>query len=150
VTTSSQPAAIDTNLEALISDTTSSGSNNDEGGPIDFVDVVDAETQGQSMTDETPGPRWGNLPKKRMSKKHGRSETWKYFEVFKENKYKAWAYCTICESDVYYTNTTSTGMLVRHLRKYHRDSYDEVMELELQKKQKLGGMEPAQKENQPK
>ncbi len=41
-------------------------------------------------------------------------------------------------------------MLVRHLRKYHRDNYDEVMELELQKKQKLGGMEPSEKENQPK
>jgi hypothetical protein len=89
VTTSSQPAAIDTNLEALISDTTSSGSNDDEAGPIDFVDVVDAETQGQSMTDETPGPSLGDLPKKMMSKKHGRSEIWKYFEVFKEYKYKA-------------------------------------------------------------
>jgi hypothetical protein len=66
----------------------------------------------------------------------------------KKNKCKAWAYCTICESNVYYIDTMSTGMLVRHLRKYHQDDYDEVMELEVQKNQKLSGTKPSEKENQ--
>jgi hypothetical protein len=36
-----------------------------------------------------------NISKSRACKKHARSEVWRYFEVFLEKNYKAWAYCTL-------------------------------------------------------
>jgi hypothetical protein len=69
-------------------------------------------------------------------KKHARSEVWKFFEVFKEMMYKSWAFCSLCQSDVYYTDTMSTGMLLRHLRKHHREEYNNVLDAEVQKQKK--------------
>ena len=43
----------------------------------------------------------------------------------------------LCDKDVHYTETMSTGMLIRHLRKHHRKEYDIVMDLEATKKQKV-------------
>jgi hypothetical protein len=76
-------------------------------------------------------------PKKSITKKHARSDVWRYFQVFKEAKYKAWTYCMLCDKDVHYTEMMSTRMLIRHLWKHHRKEYDMVMELEMTKMQKV-------------
>ncbi len=57
--------------------------------------------------------------------------------MFQAGQYKAWAYCSLCQTDVYYTDTMSTGMLVRHLCKEHRDQYNQIMETEVKKKKKI-------------
>ncbi len=51
-------------------------------------------------------------------------------------KYKSWAFCSLCQSDVYYMDTMSTGMLLRHLRKHHREEYNNVLDAEVQKQKK--------------
>jgi hypothetical protein len=62
-----------------------------------------------------------------MTKKHGWSEVWHFFEVFQDVKYKAWAFCTLCCTDINYTDTMNMGMLVRHLQKQHKDEYYKVI-----------------------
>ena len=73
----------------------------------------------------------------KASKKCGRSDVWKYFQVYKEAQFKAWTFCTLCSKQVNYTDTMSTGMLLRHLRKCHRKEYDSVLELDVEKKKKI-------------
>jgi hypothetical protein len=63
----------------------------------------------------------------KASKKRGRSAIWKYFQVYKEAKFK----------QVNYTDTMSTGMLLRHLRKCHRTEYNSVLEQDVEKKEKV-------------
>ncbi len=43
----------------------------------------------------------------------------------------------LCDKDVNYTEMMSTGMLIRHLQKHHRNEYDMLMDLEVTKKQKV-------------
>jgi hypothetical protein len=54
------------------------------------------------------------------SKKCGRSTVGKYFQVYKAAKFKAWTFCTLCLKQVNYTDTMSTGMLLRHLQRRRR------------------------------
>jgi hypothetical protein len=58
---------------------------------------------------------WPSPSKARMTKKNARSEVWKHFQVFKERLYKSWTFCIHCNRNVFYTDTMSTGMLIRHL-----------------------------------
>jgi hypothetical protein len=71
-----------------------------------------------------------------MAKKNARSEVWKHFQVFKERLYKSWTFCIHCNRNVFYTDTMSTGMLIWHLRKHHRDQYDAFIEVEVEKEKK--------------
>jgi hypothetical protein len=57
--------------------------------------------------------------------------------VFQVGQYKAWVYFSLYQTDVYYTDTMSTGMLIRYLHKKHRDQYNQVMETEVKKKKKI-------------
>jgi len=41
--------------------------------------------------------------------------------IFKETKYKAWKFCVLCKFDVYCMVTTSKGMFLWHLQKYHSE-----------------------------
>ena len=82
--------------------------------------------------------------KKRISKKNGRSDIWKYFDVFAGKQYKDYAFCTLCQSEVYYTMTMSTGMLTRHLKKFHREEYNSMVELQTTKKHKVDSVDLSQ------
>ncbi len=73
----------------------------------------------------------------KASKKCGRSDIWKYFQVYKEAKFKAWTFCTLCSKQVNYTDTMSTGVLLRYLQKCHRKEYDLVLKLDVEKKKKI-------------
>ncbi len=57
--------------------------------------------------------------------------------MFQADQYKAWAYCSLCQTEVYCTDTMSTGIPVRHLCKEHRDQYNHAMETEMKKKKKI-------------
>jgi len=72
----------------------------------------------------------------KASKKGGRSIIWKYFQVYKEAKFKAWTFCTLCSKQVNYTDTMSTGILLRHLQKCHKQEYGSVVEKDLERKAK--------------
>jgi len=87
-----------------------------------------------SLVNDSVQPDSINVPKARKRKKNARSEVWQHFEIFKDPQYNAWAYCSLCKSEVYYTDTMSTGMLTRHLRKHHREEYDNLLASEVKKK----------------
>jgi hypothetical protein len=78
-----------------------------------------------------------NKTNAKASKKCGQSDEWKYFQVYMEAKFKAWTFCTLCSKQVYYTETMSTGMLLRYLQIYHRKEYDSVLELNVEMKNKV-------------
>lgn len=99
-----------------------------------------------SLINDSAEPEPINVLKARKNKKNARSEVWKYFEVFKDPAYKSWTYCSLCKSEVYYTDTMSTGMLTRHLRQYHKVEYNNVLASEVSKKART----EAGKEEQPK
>ncbi len=69
-------------------------------------DSTELETADQIIVDDEV--EVSEKKKSRIQKKHARSEVWKFFEVFKEMKYKSWAFCSLCLSNVYYTDTMST------------------------------------------
>jgi hypothetical protein len=87
-----------------------------------------------SLVNDSVQPDSINVPKARKRKKNARSEVWQHFEIFKDPQYNAWAYCSLCKSEVYYTDTMSTGMLTRHLRKHHREEYDNLLASEVKNK----------------
>ncbi len=87
-----------------------------------------------SLINDSAEPEPINVLKARKNKKNARSEVWKYFEVFKDPAYKSWTYCSLCKSEVYYTDTMSTGMLTRHLWQYHKVEYNNVLASEVSKK----------------
>jgi len=103
--------------------------DNDDAEPSSAALPTTSITVDESCSDKKNPP---SAAAARIPKKHGRSSVWKYFLVFKERRYKAWTYCTSCQRNIFYTDTMSTGMLLRHLRKYHRDKFDELIELEVE------------------
>jgi hypothetical protein len=96
-------------------------------------------TEASPMTTST-----SSIEKKRVSKKNGRSDIWKYFDVFAGSQYKDYAFCTVCQSEVYYTMTMSTCMLTRHLKKFHREEYNSMVELQTTKKHKVDSVDLSQ------
>jgi len=111
----------------------------------DFLDDDDADSAGGGTLPTTTitvynskdsEKNWPSPSKARMTKKNARSEVWKHFQVFKERLYKSWTFCIHCNRNVFYTDTMSTGMLIRHLRKHHRDQYDAFIEVEVEKEKK--------------
>jgi len=100
-----------------------------------------------SITEASPGDMTtstSSIEKKRVSKKNGRSDIWKYFDVFAGSQYKDYAFCAVCQSEVYYTMTMSTGMLTRHLKKFHREEYNSMVELQTTKKHKVDSVDLSQ------
>jgi hypothetical protein len=66
--------------------------------------------------------------KKRQSKQNAKSGVWKFFQVHKDWKLQQLAFCKLCDKDVNYTVTKSTGMLTRHVRVKHSELYDGMLE----------------------
>ncbi len=64
--------------------------------------------------------------------------------MFAGKQYKDYAFCTLCQSEVYYTMTMSTGMLTRHLKKFHREEYNSMVELQTTKKHKVDSVDLSQ------
>jgi hypothetical protein len=73
------------------------------------------------------------LERKRFAKKNSKAGVWKFFEVYSDKALRHLAYCTICQADVNYTLTRSTGMLTRHMRSKHRREYDDMLKEALTK-----------------
>jgi hypothetical protein len=73
------------------------------------------------------------LERKRFTKKNAKAGVWKFFEVYSDKALRHLAYCIICQADVNYTLTRSTGMLTRQLRSKHRREYDDMLEEALAK-----------------
>jgi hypothetical protein len=71
--------------------------------------------------------------RKHFAKKNAKAGVWKFFEVDSDKALRHLAYCTICQADVNYTLTRSTGMLTRHMRSKHRREYDDMLEEALAK-----------------
>jgi len=69
--------------------------------------------------------------RKRGTKRNAKSGIWKYFEVYKERKFSHLAFCKLCNSDINYTISMSTGMLTRHMRVRHRINYEEYLDKEM-------------------
>jgi len=61
-------------------------------------------------------------------KKNAKSAIWKFFEIYSDKHLKHLAHCKICNEDINYTLTMSTGMLTRHLSRKHREEYAEMLE----------------------
>jgi hypothetical protein len=107
----------------------------------DSSDTKDYFNEESSSTLLPPSlPPWCICPNEtnaKASKRCGRSAVWKYFQVYKEAKFKAWTFCTLCSKQVNCTDTMSTGMLLRHLRKCHRTKYDLVLKLDVENRKKI-------------
>jgi hypothetical protein len=129
-------------------DSSRSSAPTSESGTACFLDESDVAHDttcpgASSITDCSPD-YMGNSNsscsqlKNQISKKNGiRSDIWKYFDVFAGKQYKDYAFCTLCQSEVYYTMTMSTGMLTRHLKKFHRDDFNAIVESQTSKKHKV-------------
>jgi hypothetical protein len=103
--------------------------------------ATDNNIHGSASNDEfSPGDQSrssSSMMKKQMSKKNDRSNIWKYFDVFAGSQYKDYAFCTLCQSEVYYTMTMSTGMHTSHLKKFHREEYNAMVKSQTAKKHKV-------------
>jgi hypothetical protein len=102
-----------------------------EASFLDDEGVGDEDYDGvemlQDFAAENSAAADGVIPeseRKRMPKRNAKSSVWQHFEIYWDKKYKDLAFCTLCESDVNYIYTMSTGMLTRHLRTSHRDEYN--------------------------
>jgi hypothetical protein len=74
------------------------------------------------------------LERKHYVKKNARAGVWNFFEVCSNKALWHIAYCTICQVNVNYTLTMSTGMLTRHMRSKHWREYEAMLEEEAFKK----------------
>jgi hypothetical protein len=74
---------------------------------------------------------------KRVAKKNPCSEVWQYFDVFTDRKYKSYAFCKLCQPEVYFTPTMSTGMLTCHIQKHHHEEHEKVIEAQITEQGKL-------------
>jgi len=72
--------------------------------------------------------------RKRSIKRNAKSWIWQFFEVYHDQKFQNLAFCLLCQQDVNYSKTMSTGMLTRHVRTKHRCHYKAMLESEITKK----------------
>jgi hypothetical protein len=72
--------------------------------------------------------------RKRSKKRNAKSGIWHFFEVYHDPKFQNLAFCLLCQQDVNYSKTMSTGILTRHVRKKHQCNYKAMLESEITKK----------------
>jgi hypothetical protein len=57
----------------------------------------------------------------------GKSEIWKYFQIYNEKKYSNLAFCILCNKDINYGKTHSTSTLDQHLQRRHVEEFNSLM-----------------------
>lgn len=108
-----------------VNEINSNGSNGLSGLSDDVIGSDDPLISGASITI----PRFPSFQeRKRYAKKNAKAGIWKFFEVYSDKALRHMAYCKICQGDINYTLTMSTGMLTRHMRSKHRKEYEEMLE----------------------
>jgi hypothetical protein len=108
-------------------------SNKDEVSHVSDISGLYEEDTPRETADEGI-PASGAALRKRWTKRNAKSGIWKYFEVYNERKFAHLAFCKLCNSDISYTISMSTGMLTRHMRVRHKSDYEEYLDEEMAKK----------------
>ena len=57
----------------------------------------------------------------------GKSEIWKYFQIYNEKQYSNLAFCILCNSDINYGKTHCTSTLNQHLQRRHVEEFNSLM-----------------------
>jgi hypothetical protein len=122
-------------MEGELLAASSNASDSNDVLPFDENTTADAESPLFSCASSVTLPRFPSiLERKLYAKKNAKAGVWKFFEVYSDKALRHMAYCTICQADVNYTLTMSTGMLTRHTRSKHRREYEAMLEEEAFKK----------------
>jgi hypothetical protein len=103
-------------------------SNEDEISHESDISGLDEEgTPGDTADEGIPAGRVAFC--KRGTKRNAKSGIWKYFEVYQERTFAHLAFCKLCNSDINYTISMSTGMLT-----WHMSEYEEYLDKDMAKK----------------
>jgi hypothetical protein len=78
-----------------------------------FPVALDNASATSSCTLSVSIPIAQDPPRKRVAKQDARLTIWRYFEVYKDPKFKHITFCLLCKQDVNYTAAKSPGMLTR-------------------------------------
>lgn len=88
----------------------------------------DAPTSASSFTTSTLSTmsfsEQGGTLKKNL---HGKSDVWQFFQIYDEVKYTTHAFCALCKCDVNYGKSHSTSNLEKHIRRHHKEEYDNIL-----------------------
>jgi hypothetical protein len=84
---------------------------------------IDTEVDSSAVLVSTYLQKGGTLKKNHR----GKTETWKYFEIYDEKQYSNCAFCILCNTDIKYGKTHSTSTLDKHLERRHAEEYKGLM-----------------------